>query len=135
MLEDVALKDHPFGGQDVNASSLGWAMSAVSSRAFRFHGEILPNGKTADIPMLLPLIDMCNHSLQPNAQIVQEQDINNPNMSIKASSLNIVYPIQVLFLYGFMDRNCFLEFNFQNMTYQPCLNQVCVWYGLYHLKC
>ncbi|KAJ8747721.1 hypothetical protein K2173_012671 [Erythroxylum novogranatense] len=28
--------NHPFEGQDIDASGLGWAMSAVSSRAFRF---------------------------------------------------------------------------------------------------
>ncbi|OAY79281.1 hypothetical protein ACMD2_00017 [Ananas comosus] len=49
ILDDVASKDHPFGGQDVNAASLGWAMSAVSSRAFRLHGEILSDGKHSEV--------------------------------------------------------------------------------------
>nr|XP_010906939.1 actin-histidine N-methyltransferase isoform X1 [Elaeis guineensis] len=109
MLEDVALQDHPFGGQDVNASSLGWAMSAVSSRAFRLHGESLPNGKNADIPMLLPLIDMCNHSFQPNAQIVQEQDINSPNMSIKVvAETPIEQDTPVMLNYGCLSNDLFL---------------------------
>ncbi|CAN6253380.1 unnamed protein product [Urochloa humidicola] len=73
-LDTVPLSDHPFHGQHVNSSSLGWAMSASSSRAFRLHGEI---------PMLLPLIDMCNHSFNPNARIVQEGDVNSSDMSIK----------------------------------------------------
>ncbi|KAE9613892.1 putative histone-lysine N-methyltransferase [Lupinus albus] len=30
---------HPFGGLEVHASSLGWAMSAVSSRAFLLYGN------------------------------------------------------------------------------------------------
>lgn len=66
--------DHPFGGQELNASSLGWAMSAVSSRAFRLHGKKLAAGTRNGVPMMLPLIDMCNHSFNPNAQIIQEED-------------------------------------------------------------
>lgn len=73
-LGTVPLADHPFCGQDVNSSSLGWAMSAASSRAFRLHGEI---------PMLLPLVDMCNHSFSPNARIVQDGDVDSPDMSVK----------------------------------------------------
>ena len=72
VLEDLDPGDHPFCGQVVNASSLGWAMSAVSSRAFR-----------TDIPMLLPLIDMCNHSFEPNALIVQEK--NKQKFLVEAS--------------------------------------------------
>lgn len=77
-LENLKPDDHPFHGQDVDASSLGWAMSAVSSRAFRLYGKKLPGGIHIDVPMMLPLIDMCNHSFDPNAQIVQEQDAGNP---------------------------------------------------------
>ncbi|KAM3225250.1 hypothetical protein ACQJBY_058163 [Aegilops geniculata] len=73
-LGTVPSGDHPFCGQDVHSSSLGWAMSAASSRAFRLHGEI---------PMLLPLVDMCNHSFSPNARIVQDGDVESPNMSVK----------------------------------------------------
>ncbi|XP_058078500.1 uncharacterized protein LOC131226792 [Magnolia sinica] len=83
VVENLAPDDHPFRGQDVDASSLGWAMSAVSSRAFRLHGEILPDGTRTDVPALLPLIDMCNHGFHPNAQIVQEQDTKDPKMSVK----------------------------------------------------
>ncbi|XP_048535820.1 actin-histidine N-methyltransferase [Triticum urartu] len=73
-LGTVPSGDHPFCGQDLHSSSLGWAMSAASSRAFRLHGEI---------PMLLPLVDMCNHSFSPNARIVQEGDVESPDMSVK----------------------------------------------------
>ncbi|XP_044952995.1 actin-histidine N-methyltransferase [Hordeum vulgare subsp. vulgare] len=73
-LGTVPSGDHPFCGQDVHSSSLGWAMSAASSRAFRLHGEI---------PMLLPLVDMCNHSFSPNARIVQDGDVESPDMSVK----------------------------------------------------
>uniref|UniRef100_A0A0D9YXW3 SET domain-containing protein n=1 Tax=Oryza glumipatula TaxID=40148 RepID=A0A0D9YXW3_9ORYZ len=76
-LGTVPLEDHPFCGQDVNSSSLGWAMSAASTRAFRLHGEI---------PMLLPLIDMCNHSFNPNARIVQEGNVDSPDMSVVAET-------------------------------------------------
>ncbi|WVZ73778.1 hypothetical protein U9M48_022054 [Paspalum notatum var. saurae] len=83
-LDNVPLKDHPFYGQDVNSSSLGWAMSAASTRAFRLHGEI---------PMLLPLIDMCNHSFNPNARIVQEGSANSSDVSVKAMSNTILQPL------------------------------------------
>ncbi|PON81793.1 Rubisco LSMT methyltransferase [Trema orientale] len=82
-LENLKPNDHPFGGQDVDASSLGWAMSAVSSRAFRLHGKRLPDGTYNDDPMMLPLIDMCNHSFDPNARIVQEQGMDNAKMLVK----------------------------------------------------
>ncbi|KAJ8646774.1 hypothetical protein MRB53_008522 [Persea americana] len=83
VVENLAPENHPFGGLEVNASSLGWAMSAVSSRAFRLHNKALLDGPLTDIPMLLPLIDMCNHSFHPNAQIVQEQDSKDPKMLVK----------------------------------------------------
>ncbi|KAL3830736.1 hypothetical protein ACJIZ3_019538 [Penstemon smallii] len=82
-LEKVKLDDHPFGGQYIDASSLGWAMSAVSSRAFRLHGPKRQDGTHEEAPMLLPLIDMCNHSFTPNAEIVQEKEANFENMLVK----------------------------------------------------
>lgn len=39
----------------------GWAFAAVTSRAFR----VRPGGP----PAMLPLIDMCNHSSKPNAEV------------------------------------------------------------------
>lgn len=82
-LESLKPSDHPFAGQDVDASALGWAMSAVSSRAFRLHGNKLSDGTHTELPMMLPLIDMCNHSFNPNATIVQEQDMANQKMLVK----------------------------------------------------
>lgn len=82
-LENVELDDHPFGGQEIDASALGWAMSAVSSRAFRLYGSKHPDGTRDDAPMLLPLIDMCNHSFGANAKIVQEKEASNENMLVK----------------------------------------------------
>lgn len=73
-------------------------MSAVSSRAFQLYGEILYSDKHKNIPMLLPVIDMCNHSFAPNARIVQEQNMNSQNMSIKASSSGVLYFSKVLLL-------------------------------------
>ena len=49
----------PFHGQSISPSLLGWAMSAVSSRAFSFHSH----------RRLLPLIDMANHSFTPSTRI------------------------------------------------------------------
>lgn len=90
-LENLKPNDHPFGGQDVDASSLGWAMSAVSSRAFRLHGKKLPDGTYNNDPMMLPLIDMCNHSFDPNARIVQEQGVDNAKMLVKVSFLAFAF--------------------------------------------
>lgn len=81
-LENLKPDDHPFGGQDVDSSALGWAMSAVSSRAFRLYGSKRPGGTRSNVPMMLPLIDMCNHSFDPNAEIVQEEE-NSNNMLVK----------------------------------------------------
>ncbi|KAL0361567.1 UNVERIFIED_CONTAM: hypothetical protein Sradi_3841200 [Sesamum radiatum] len=61
-------------------------MSAVSSRAFRLYGSRRPDGTHVDAPMLLPLIDMCNHSFMPNAEIVQEKEANNESMLVKVKS-------------------------------------------------
>ncbi|KAJ0987236.1 hypothetical protein J5N97_005592 [Dioscorea zingiberensis] len=103
ILENLTLKDHPFGGQDVNSSSLGWAMASVSSRAFRLHGT------HSDTPMLLPLIDMCNHSFHPNARIVQEQDASNPNMLVKAMAEHRIEQNALVMLnYGLLSNDLFL---------------------------
>lgn len=84
-LEGVkASDDHPFSGQDVNASALGWTMSAVSTRAFRLHGDRKVRGGSSDhVPMMLPLIDMCNHSFSPNVKIIQEQNGSDSNTLVK----------------------------------------------------
>lgn len=82
-LENLKPNDHPFGGQAVDASSLGWAMSAVSSRAFRLYGKKLSGEINNDVPMMLPLIDMCNHSFKPNAIILQDQDDRDVTMLVK----------------------------------------------------
>ncbi|CAK9140311.1 unnamed protein product [Ilex paraguariensis] len=91
VLENLKHDDHPFGGQDADASSLGWAMSAVSSRAFRLYGSKRPDGTHVDVPMMLPLIDMCNHSFNPNAEIVQEQETVNTKMLVKACISFLLY--------------------------------------------
>lgn len=45
---------------DVNL--VGWALAMVSSRAFKIHGSAKPAS-------MLPLIDLCNHSFNPNCEI------------------------------------------------------------------
>ncbi|RDY09876.1 Histone-lysine N-methyltransferase setd3 [Mucuna pruriens] len=100
---------HPFGGQEVDASSLGWAMSAVSSRAFRLYGEKDPNGMRIDVPMMLPLIDMCNHSFNPNARIVQEQDTSSTKMQVKVVAETAIKEDDPLLLcYGTLSNDLFL---------------------------
>ncbi|KAA3462717.1 Histone-lysine N-methyltransferase setd3 [Gossypium australe] len=108
VMKNLKPSEHPFGGQDVDASSLGWAMSAVSSRAFRLYGKKLPNGTHSDIPMMLPLIDMCNHSFNPNARILQEQDAGNPKMLIKAAEREIKQSDPLLLNYGCLSNDFFL---------------------------
>jgi histone-lysine N-methyltransferase SETD3 len=41
----------------------GWALAVVSSRAFRVAGPQAPAA-------LLPLIDMANHSFEPNCEVL-----------------------------------------------------------------
>ncbi|PWA66541.1 rubisco methyltransferase family protein [Artemisia annua] len=106
---ELKLQDHPFGGADVDASSLGWAMSAVSSRAFRLHGKALQNGNRGDVPMMLPLIDMCNHSFNPNAEIVQEQSSSDPKMLVKVvAGMNIKEREHMTLNYGCLGNDFFL---------------------------
>ncbi|KAB2624164.1 histone-lysine N-methyltransferase setd3 [Pyrus ussuriensis x Pyrus communis] len=108
-LENLKSNDHPFGGQSVDASSLGWAMSAVSSRAFRLYGKKLRGGNYNDIPMMLPLIDMCNHSFNPNAAIVQDQDNRNMKMLVKVVAETEIKENDGLVLnYGCLNNDLFL---------------------------
>ncbi|XP_052205759.1 uncharacterized protein LOC127810363 isoform X2 [Diospyros lotus] len=108
-LENLKPGDHPFGGQDVDSSSLGWAMSAVSSRAFLLHGKELPDGNHANIPMMLPLIDMCNHSFIPNAEIVQGKNTGNTEMLVKVVAGTQIKQYEPLVLnYGCLNNDLFL---------------------------
>ena len=88
-------EDHPFGGQDIDSSALGWAMAAVSSRAFRLYGDKHSENIHEYVLMLLPLIDMCNHSFNPNAKIFQGQhNAENAKMLVKAGyshSIRLVF--------------------------------------------
>ncbi|KAG2411091.1 uncharacterized protein HKW66_Vig0017560 [Vigna angularis] len=106
-LASVKPDSHPFGGQEVDASSLGWAMSAVSSRAFRLYGEKDQNGDRIHIPMMLPLIDMCNHSFNPNARIVQEEDTDTMKMQVVAETA-IKEDDPLLLCYGCLNNDFFL---------------------------
>ncbi|GER29819.1 rubisco methyltransferase family protein [Striga asiatica] len=108
-LENVKLDDHPFGGQDIDASALGWAMSAVSSRAFRLYGSKHADGTPVDVPMLLPLIDMCNHSFMSNAEIVQEKEANSEDMIVKVIAATQIKQNDPLELnYGCLNNDLFL---------------------------
>ena len=54
----------PFNGVTVDAGGLAWALSAVTSRAFRLGGP-------GSAPALVPVIDMCNHEGgSPGAKVV-----------------------------------------------------------------
>lgn len=58
----AALQPPPFAGATVDANALGWALSAVSSRAFRVRGPDAPAS-------MLPLIDIANHCFEPNVAV------------------------------------------------------------------
>ncbi|XP_057481085.1 uncharacterized protein LOC130768097 [Actinidia eriantha] len=108
-VKQLKLDDHPFGGQDVDSSSLGWAMSAVSSRAFRLYGKELPDGSRANVPMMLPLIDMCNHSFNPNSEIIQEKNKWNTRMLVKVVAGTQIKQDEPLVLnYGCLNNDLFL---------------------------
>ncbi|XP_009768042.1 uncharacterized protein [Nicotiana sylvestris] len=108
-LENLKPDDHPFGGQHVDSSALGWAMSAVSSRAFRLYGSKRPDGTRSNVPMMLPLIDMCNHSFDPNAEIVQEEENRNRNMLVKVvAGRQIKQNDPFLLNYGCLSNDLFL---------------------------
>jgi hypothetical protein len=51
-----------FEGKPVDVGALGWALAAVTSRAFRVAGPQSPAA-------LLPLVDLCNHDFDPNAEV------------------------------------------------------------------
>ncbi|XAR72198.1 Histone-lysine N-methyltransferase [Bertholletia excelsa] len=109
VLENLKQDDHPFGGQDVDSSALGWAMSAVSSRAFCLYGRELQDGNRVNVPMMLPLIDMCNHSFNPNAEIVQEKSRGNSDMLIKVVAGSPIKQDDPLLLnYGCLNNDLFL---------------------------
>ncbi|XP_015068476.1 histone-lysine N-methyltransferase setd3 [Solanum pennellii] len=108
-LENLKPDDHSFSGQDVDSSALGWAMSAVSSRAFRLYGGKCPDGTRSNVPMMLPLIDMCNHSFDPNAEIVQEEANTNRNMLVKVvAGREIKQNDPLLLNYGCLSSDLFL---------------------------
>lgn len=107
-LDSIKPENHPFGGQTVDASSLGWAMAAVSSRAFRLHGKNLTDGTPNSVPMMLPLIDMCNHSFNSNARIIQEQDASMKLKVKVVAETEIEGNAPLTLNYGCLDNDLFL---------------------------
>ncbi|CAH9104933.1 unnamed protein product [Cuscuta epithymum] len=108
-LGHVKQDNHPFEDQHVDSSALGWAMSAVSSRAFRLYGGKCLDGTHKDVPMMLPLIDMCNHSFSPNAEIVQEHEAGDGKMLVKViAAENIKQGDELELNYGCLNNDLFL---------------------------
>ncbi|KAG9134101.1 hypothetical protein Leryth_004798 [Lithospermum erythrorhizon] len=107
-LENLKRSGHPFGGQNVDSSALGWAMSAVSSRAFRLYGSRQLDGGQVSVPMMLPLIDMCNHSFSPNAEIVQGKKGNEKMLVKVIAGTHIKQDHPLLLNYGCLNNDLFL---------------------------
>ncbi len=59
----------------------GWGVAAVTSRAFRLRS----GGGRA---IMLPLIDMCSHTLEPNAKVWQK-NCRNPRWSVATHAIGI----------------------------------------------
>ena len=75
----------------------GWAMACVTSRAFRVAGPSKPAS-------LLPLVDMCNHSFAPNAQLRA-----GPGKAVSLVALRALAADEpVLISYGQLSNNFFL---------------------------
>ncbi|KAJ8574216.1 hypothetical protein K7X08_026021 [Anisodus acutangulus] len=86
-LKNVKPDDHTFGGQDVDSSALGWAMSAVSSRVFRLYGS-----KRPDV-----------------TEIVQEEKNGNSNILVKVVAVREIKQNDPLLLnYGCLSSDLFL---------------------------
>ena len=66
LLAKLGTEGYSVAAAPVDTSSLGWAMAASSSRAFRLG--------PSETPTLLPLIDMCNHAAAPSAVVVPAKD-------------------------------------------------------------
>ncbi|KMZ74099.1 Histone-lysine N-methyltransferase setd3 [Zostera marina] len=109
LLMETTPETHPFCGQDVDSSSLGWAMSAVSSRAFRLHNLNAQDSVGANVPMLLPVIDMCNHSFHSNARIIQEQNSGNKKMLVQViADTQVEHNAPITLNYGCLSNDLFL---------------------------
>lgn len=91
---ELQQKDNsPFDGSVIDANTLGWAFAAVTSRAFRPGGP-----KSAGV--LLPLIDMCNHSFSPNAKVIGSKNaLASDSLSMVAIS-DIAAGEPILLNYG-----------------------------------
>ncbi|MCO5575337.1 hypothetical protein L7F22_029137 [Adiantum nelumboides] len=101
VLSKLSAPQQPFGGQEVNASSLGWAMAAVSSRAFQMRNS------SGSSRVMLPLIDMCNHSFTPNARIIQQEEKNGASFVVVAED-NLQGGANILLSYGSLSNDILL---------------------------
>lgn len=84
---------NPFHGTQIDANSLGWAFAAVTSRAFRPGGP-----KSAGV--LLPLIDMCNHSFSPNAKVIGSKARNKNDSLFMVAMRDIAADEPIMLSYG-----------------------------------
>jgi Rubisco LSMT substrate-binding/SET domain len=81
----------PFEGVEIDANALGWALAAVTSRAFRTRGPDQPAA-------MLPLIDMANHSFDPNAKITGQGGTSGAFQMVSTKEIQAGDPI--LLSYG-----------------------------------
>ena len=84
-------------GTESSVPCTGWALACVTSRAFRVAGPSKPAS-------LLPLVDMCNHSFAPNAQLRA-----GPGRAVSLVTLRpLAAGEPVLISYGKLSNNYFL---------------------------
>lgn len=90
----------PFHQQTISISTLAWCLSSVSSRAFT-----LSSSETSEVSQrLIPLLDMINHSSQPNTSVQLKE-----NGLIQLTALREIQPGEELSIsYGEHDNDALL---------------------------
>ncbi|KAK9935433.1 hypothetical protein M0R45_022536 [Rubus argutus] len=98
-----------FPGEDIKNLQYAPVLYQVNKRC-RFLLEFeQEDGNYNDVPMMLPLIDMCNHSFKPNARILQDQDDRNMKMLVKVVAETEIKQNDCLELnYGGLSNDLFL---------------------------
>jgi len=94
-----------FNGHEVTAGDLGWAISAVSSRAFQLGSTNLSdNSSNTDTSHMLPLIDLMNHAsdFHPNVEV----KLHPAKRTVRAvTTTDVKAGTELTLLYGYLDND------------------------------